>query len=362
MSERPTRALLVDDEEMEYELMRELLPGLGSAYSLDWAPTPDAALADIDRAEHDVYLIDYRLKSGHDGLSLIREAKRRGCSAPMILLTGFDDAAVEAQALKSGAADYLVKGSFSADALARSLRYAVERARLHDMFVQAEKLSAMGLLAAGVAHELNNPLAQIIGSCELALSQVPKGGIAAENLKAIERASKRCRDLVKDLLQFARKDEPAAGSFELGACLNAALDLLEPQARLRGVTVARELRAAPARLRGRQNHLEQVLVNLFNNALDAMPSGGRLTVRSGPDDGPAARIDVIDTGAGIPDEARERLFEPFFTTKAPGKGTGLGLFLSRKIVAAYGGELRVESAPGRGTTFSVILPTGDSAG
>src|SRR5258708_3403129 len=128
MTPRTIRVLLVDDDEQEYALIRELLSGIeGVAYALDWADTYEAALAAVDRAEHDVYLIDYRLGAGHNGLSVLREAKRRGCQAPMIILTGYADAAVDEEALKSGAADYLIKGQVGADALARSLRYAIER-------------------------------------------------------------------------------------------------------------------------------------------------------------------------------------------------------------------------------------------
>jgi signal transduction histidine kinase len=354
-----TRVLLIDDDREEYELVGSLLSGLeGADYALDWVGTDVEALAAIDRAEHDVYLVDYRLNCPLSGLDVLREAKRRGSQAPMIILTGDSDAAVDREAMRGGAADYLIKGQFSADVLARSLRYAVERGRLQGMYVQAEKLSAMGLLAAGVAHELNNPLSVILCYCDPALAA---GGPeeAAANLKKIGTAAHRCRDLVKELLEFSRKDQPAAADFALDECVRVALALTEPQARWRSVSIVRELGAGRAVVRGHKNHLEQVLVNLVVNALDAMPRGGRLTVRTGPAEGaarPSVRVDVIDTGEGLTPEAREKLFEPFFTTKAPGKGTGLGLSLSQKLVAAHGGTLQAESAPGRGSTFSIVLP------
>ena len=358
--EAPLRVLLIDDDPQERALVQGILSiGGRGRHALDWIPEYDAALAAVDRAEHDVYLIDQNLGHEKSGVDLVREARRRGASAPMILLTGAWDPAVDRAALESGATDYLVKGQFGPEALWRCLRYAVERHRSAAALMHAEKLSAMGLLAAGVAHELNSPLMVLLGTCAELKKKGAKGKDAAEGLKAIEEAGRRCAALVKELLAFSRKEEAPPRVFDLREAVSGALALVEPQARYRKVKLVRELASGPLPLRGRRSQLEQVLLNLANNALDAMPEGGTLTVRSSSDKGarrPAARVEVADTGLGIPPDLQARIFEPFFTTKERGRGTGLGLALAQEIVAKHDGSIEVRSEPGRGTVFSVTLP------
>jgi len=224
---------------------------------------------------------------------------------------------------------------------------------------QALRMDAVGRLAAGMAHKMNNPLTAILGYAEGAVTQMVSGDPLDIPMRTIVKEALRCKDLVKRLLKFSRAQAPKRGS--LDSIVDSVLALITAQARLRNIEVVRQFPEAPLPVLVDELELQQVLVNLCNNAIDAMPEGGRLTValvqtlpRSG---GPAfAEIQVTDTGMGIPAKNLERIFEPFFTTKEVGEGRGLGLSIIYEIVQRYGGEISFESVVGKGTTFRVHLP------
>jgi PAS domain S-box-containing protein len=246
-----------------------------------------------------------------------------------------------------------------------TLRDVTERKRLHNMLLHTERLAAMGQMAAGIAHELKTPLGVIYGFADVLAQRKPGakgGGMKTEELmQTIQRQVVRCTHLVDNLLSFSRKHAPAEGlqPVELNTMIASALTLVGPHAVAKSVSVRRELAETPLWVSGSQDMLEQVMVNLAVNAADAMDNGGKLTFRtsSREKDGALwAEIQVEDTGPGIAPELRRRIFEPFFTTKGPGRGTGLGLWLSREIVTGFGGVIECDNAPGKGTVFSVLLP------
>lgn len=457
----------------------------GSGFAVEWKGSYDEGLSALLTGAYDVCLIDYRLIGERTGLDLLRQAKREGVRAPLILLTGLWDSAIDLEAMRSGAADYLVKGQFGPDLLERSLRYAVERSiavealrdseeryralvegsrallfslkpngrlehlndgaraalgpaaeeflgrhvlrlvhakdrpavsqalrvlaaggppqqvqfrlasvaprehwwfavllqmstrgrqaiagvaqdvtrqrELEEMYVQSEKMSAMGFLAAGIAHELNTPLSIILGSLE----RLEGGGARSgkSEVRDAQRAAERCRQLVEQMLDFSRKDAVQPERFNLCDAVKAAVSLVEPQTRLRSLELVFEPAARGVFISGHRTQIEQVVVNLANNAIDAMSEGGRLEVRADRlrrEGRPFARIEVIDTGRGIPAELLDKVVEPFFTTKPQGKGTGLGLSLASSIVANHGGALEIASKPKRGTTVTVLLPMAEA--
>ncbi len=247
----------------------------------------------------------------------------------------------------------LLKGDVAV--LAKDLR---ERKRFESMLIQSEKLSAVGQLAAGVAHEINNPLGIILGFAQSAVKRVPTEDPMAVPVRSIEREALRCKTLVQNLLTFSRRHKSQMETFDLDEDVAASLGIIEAQARVKSVEVRQELRAK-TRLLADKSQLQQVLVNLCTNALDAMPEGGTLTVRTyavGEDRERHVALDIQDSGTGIPAAIRDRIFDPFFTTKEVGKGTGLGLSLVYDIVQRHGGAISVASEEGRGTTFTVKLP------
>ena len=234
-----------------------------------------------------------------------------------------------------------------------------ERKALESRMAQSEKLSAIGQLAAGVAHELNNPLGVILGFAQSLNRKIADDDAFALPLRSIARESLRCKELVQNLLTFSRQDRKTLEPIELLGVVSSALTLVETQARIRGVELRRELESESMMVSANANQIQQIVINLCTNALDATPQGGSVTVlcsRRQKDGQAWAHVEVRDTGSGIPKAIRERIFDPFFTTKEPGKGTGLGLSLVYELVNHHHGRLDYASEEGRGTSFFVDLP------
>ena len=247
-----------------------------------------------------------------------------------------------------------------------------ELRHLEEQLQRSQRLEAVGLLAGGVAHDFNNLLTVISGHAALALAALPEGGPGRDDVQSTVRAADRAADVVRSLLAFARQAVLHPQPVDLDAMTRELAMLLRP---MLGAPI--ELVLEPGGARGHALvdpvQLEQVLVNLAVNARDAMPDGGKLVMRTltvdvGVDEasttlrpGRYVGVSMADTGGGMDDETIGKVFQPFFTTKATDGGTGLGLSTAHGIVAQSGGEIRVVSAPGAGTTFTVLLPATDPA-
>ncbi len=229
-----------------------------------------------------------------------------------------------------------------------------DRANLEEQLRLSEKMAAIGLLAAGVAHEVNTPLTGISSFTQMLLERSEAGDPKTELLEKIERQTFRAAKIINSLLNLARPSGTDAGPVDLTGIIGDVLSLLEHQFKLSHVQVRKDL-SGPLVVRGVDYKLQQVFLNLFLNARDAMPKGGWLTVRTGVQDDDAF-VEVADTGVGIPTEHLARIYDPFFTTKAEGRGTGLGLSVTYGIVQEHGGTLVCESKPGQGTRFRLALP------
>jgi two-component system NtrC family sensor kinase len=219
-----------------------------------------------------------------------------------------------------------------------------------------EKLASMGQLAAGVAHEINNPLGTIHLFTSALLNSLPETDPRREDLLTIQRETDRCKVIVGSLLNFARQQEVLAEDTDLAATLDRAVEAVAHQPAFAGVHIERRFAEDLPRIQADPSQLQQVFVNLMNNAADAMKGCGTLTLTASKVDSSAVEVDVRDTGCGIPDEDLGKLFTPFFTTKGPGRGTGLGLSIVYGIVKMHRGQITVSSRMGEGTTFKVILP------
>ena len=230
-------------------------------------------------------------------------------------------------------------------------------ATTQEALMQSEKLASMGQLAAGIAHEVNNPLGTVLMLSHTLLEECAREDATREDLALIASEADRCKKIVSGLLQFARKNKIEARATNLCGLVEKTtrMQRIPPGVKVKFEHAVEDLRAELDR-----DQVAQVLTNLVNNAIDAMPQGGTLTLRTSGDE-QDVRIQVVDTGVGIPPENRKKIFEPFFTTKSAGKGTGLGLSVTYGIVKMHNGDIRVESNAdpqigATGTTFTVTLP------
>jgi signal transduction histidine kinase len=229
------------------------------------------------------------------------------------------------------------------------------RVRLEEQLQHAEKMASVGLLAAGVAHEVNTPLAGISSYTQLLRGQLDETDPRQQVLEKIEKQSFRAARIINGLLNFSRSSGTEFDRVDVNKVLFDVLSLVEHQLEGSRIRVRRELAESLPPVRGNENRIQQVFFNLILNARDAMPSGGWLTLATSCTDDTVI-VEVKDTGHGIRREHIRRIYDPFFTTKSIGQGTGLGLSVSYGIVQEHGGAIFVDSTPGQGTTFQVALP------
>jgi two-component system NtrC family sensor kinase len=231
-----------------------------------------------------------------------------------------------------------------------------EKTRLENQLLQAEKLSSIGLLAAGVAHEVNTPITGISSYTQMLLKETSAEDARKPLLEKIEKQTFRAAEIVNGLLNFARLNGSEYTDLNLNRLIRESLSLLDHQLQLNHVEVKCSLDDSLPEIYGNEGKLQQVFVNLFLNARDAMPSGGTLKIETARNDTMVV-VDIRDSGSGISSENIRRIYDPFFTTKNTGKGTGLGLAVTYGIIQEHGGRIFVDSAPAGGTHFRLKLPT-----
>ena len=366
------RVLLVDDEAAFRDTVSRRLEKRGMKVIQASGGAQCLEIMSADSPE--VVVSDVKMP-GMDGLELLQRLKEDHPDTEVILLTGHASTADGVSGIKAGAFDYLTK-PVEFEHLLNKVRQAYDQVRrrkekreelefkekMAQQMIVTERLAALGTLATGVAHEINNPLALIkesAGWMEMIVQKetnMPRKEHLLKALGKIEKGVERARRITHQLLGFVQKNDSAISPVNLSELLEETMRLTAREALNKGVEVTKELS-------GREDviiysdpyQLRQVLLNLISNAVYAAPQEGRVALRlAGMEN--SVRIDIEDDGEGIPSENLEKIFEPFFTTKAPGKGTGLGLFVSKGIVQRLGGKLSVVSRVGRGTVFTVTLP------
>ncbi len=381
MDTRELRVLIADDDEDDYILTRDLLQRIGrQRFRLDWTPSYEAALQAIELNQHDVYLFDYHLGQS-DGLELMREALARGCKAPIILLTGNDDWETDVEAMKAGAADYLVKGQLDERLLERSIRYALERKRAQEELLEhaheierknrdlaqavqvsqeATKLKSQFL--ANVSHEIRTPMNGVLGMTELLLDSE----LSVEQRDYAEtafRSAEALLDIIDSILDLSKIEAGKllleAVDFSPAEVLHDVLKLVSGRARSKGLKVTTDVSAeAHGQLRGDPVRLRQVLLNLVANAIKFTESGEvsvKVRLAESSEHGVQLLFEVCDTGIGLTPDAQARLFQPF--VQADGSitrkygGTGLGLAISKQLIEMMGGRVGVDSKPDQGSRF-----------
>ena len=224
--------------------------------------------------------------------------------------------------------------------------------------IQSEKMAAFGQLGAGIAHEVKNPLAGILGYTQLALRKADKESLLAKQLKIIEKETKRCKTIIENLMKFSRQEKTEKSAINLNQVVEDAVAIVDHQLTIHKVKIEKNIEEGLPAMGGNANQLQQVLMNLMINAQQAMPEGGVVSIstRRNKD---KVEILVADTGPGMSKDIQGKIFEPFFTTKPVGQGTGLGLSVSYGIVKDHYGEIILESELGQGTVFTLSFPMMD---
>lgn len=371
------RILIVDDERANVRLLERLLERGGYSH-LESTTDPSQVLPLFKEFAPDLILLDL-LMPQPDGFEILEQLKALipdETYLPVLVLTADITPESKRRALAAGAKDFLIKPFDATEVLLR-IGNLLETRRLHQVLreqkerleltvrertqqlLQAEKLATLGELIAGIAHELNNPLAAMVGHAQMLRlgQQDPKVAARADR---IVDAAQRATRIVRNFLSAARRHHPERSAVAVNDIVGKTLELLAYQLRVNNIDVANALAPDLPQIAGDPHQLQQMVLNLVNNAIQAMTAAhgqGRLHVTTALSaDRSTIRIAVADDGPGIRPEHLSRVMEPFFTTKPQGEGTGLGLAIVQGIVAEHGGTISVESEPGRGATFTVTLP------
>jgi signal transduction histidine kinase len=381
--------LVVDDEEdLRYVLARQLQMG---GFQVETATDGEAAIQKLREREYPVIITDMKMPR-KDGLSVISAARELHPDTEIIVLTGHGTLENALQAFKAGNIfEYLLKPLDDIAVLNTIVERALERRNLRrhnrllfeqlqqayeelkrksEALIQNEKLSAIGQLAAGVAHELNNPLTAVLGFAQVIYEKLkhhtPNGWSEAEHarlMQALENMMQgvyRARDIISTLLRFARTSDPSHRCLvDINQVLRDTFVFTEHALLRHGLVLNRQLAPELPPVWGNPARLQQVFTNLLINAQQATPSGGVITVSTAPSEDPkGVWVHVADSGKGIPEEELERIFEPFYTRKE--EGTGLGLSITRQIVLEHNGTIQVASEVGKGSCFSIFLPAAEA--
>ncbi|MCP4713337.1 MAG: PAS domain-containing sensor histidine kinase [Planctomycetes bacterium] len=230
-----------------------------------------------------------------------------------------------------------------------------DKTKLEDQIRHADRLATIGMLAAGVAHELNEPLGNILGFSQLVKKSAGLSGLVLDDIIKIEQASLYARSIIQKLLVFSRQKPPQKSRVNLNQVVEGGMFFLEARCGKESIEVVRQLEENLPEITADPSQIQQLLVNMVVNAIQAMPEGGRITLRTESVE-TGIKLVVEDTGMGMSEEVVENIFLPFFTTKEVGSGTGLGLAVVHGIVEAHGGRIQVDSKPNFGSRFEVILP------
>lgn len=367
-----TKILVVDDDEDDFINLRDLLAQMPNRkFELTWAPTFAAGKEAILSGSQEVCFVDYRL-GPETGLDLLRETLALGCRTPLILLTGYGEEEVDLEAMRVGAADYLVKDQITPALLERSVRYSIHRRQTLDarealeaQVLMQDRLASAGLLASSLAHEIGTPLGVIRGRAELLMSQIPVGSPERRSVDIIIAQIDRVSKLIRSLLNLARGDQTrSVGKVDLHEIVGEVLEFMGHEFSRSEVEIRDQVPDGIAiPVRAEAEPLHQVLLNLLVNSVHAIETAkkaGRVSghfIRISVSELPRSwELAVEDSGCGISEKNLLNLFKPFFTTKDIGVGTGLGLATSYRIVESWGGSIRAESREGEGATFRILLP------
>ncbi len=380
----PLYVLIVEDSVDDTALALQELKRSGYAPVHDRVDTKEAMISTLPKKPWDIVIADYSMPQ-FSGLAAIELIRQIGLDLPVIIVSGAIGEETAVASMRAGAADYVMKGNLArlGPAIQRELRDAQDRkerrkaeaalrrteeelSETQKSLIQSEKLAALGRFSSGIAHEMKNPLGIVLGGIEFLEHKTKKGEPDVKKaVSKIKEAALRAAQIVDDMLKFARPSSLALEAVDPNELVRSVLSLFEYSITSRNAQIETDYSHETMRVKVDRNQVQQVLFNLFANAVEALDHLGKVRVivskhpRSHSFPKGFCTIQVADTGVGISDEDLHRVFEPFFTTKRDQKGTGLGLSIAKTIVERHDGDLKIESAVGQGTTVTVFLPLSD---
>ncbi len=383
------QVLFVDDEKPIINTLKRVFRN--EDFEAHFLQSGEEAIRFLEKNKIDVIVADYRMPEV-DGLTVLKRVKERYPDAMAIILTGYPDLSMLLDAVNEVGIFRVLLKPWRNEELRHAVHQALEHQRLlrenqqlmeltvkqnqelrdinskllelveektkewidiKEKLIQMDKLSILGFMTGIVAHELNNPLTAILAMTEMCLKEVDKNSEIYKDLKEIESAATRCREIVNRYLRFTRISRNEEISLlSINDVIQNAVNMMMPLLAKRHQQIEVHLKDIPL-VRGNFNRLLQVFLNLIRNSMDAMDEGGKITITT-EDDGNCIRATVSDTGHGIPEDIRDKIFTPFFTTKQT--GTGLGLSIVDGILKEHGGRIRLNNSGDRGTIFTIYLP------
>jgi|GEM_PF-3101816 len=365
------RVILVGSDPKRASALRSIFNQIpNEAYEVDWVPDARRLEKETSESSHEVCVLD--VSPGVNWREFLMQRAQGDSCVPVVLLTDHEDRDFDHEAMKLGAADSAVRDRLTPFALERIIRHALHRrkaamevrSRDAELLIQ-ERLAAVGMLASGMAHEIGTPLGVIRGRAEVVLM---RGGIseaAQRDLRIIIEQADRIAKLMKSLMNLARGDDiRSSQSINLGAVIDDVLSMMTGVLEMEGIQVLKEMPdTAQLRVHAESEPFHQILLNLIQNALHAIEeakeqgrSEGHFIKISVADSDEKWILKVEDSGCGMTPEVIRGLFRPFFTTKGIGQGMGLGLSLSHRILESWRASISVESAPGVGSKFTILVP------
>jgi signal transduction histidine kinase len=391
----PINILLIEDNLDHIEITKRVLQETGQDYQVDSATDARSGLSKIFQGSYDAILCDYRLPDS-TALEILREMNEKENTTPFIAVTSLGNEKVAVDIMKEGAYDYIVKDALYQDTLGMVIKKALDRYRMKEekmklegqvreayerlketqgQLIQAEKINVIGQLASSVAHEVRNPLGVILQGVNYLESKISaKEGDILEVLTMLKDNISRADKIINSLLDFSRVDSLNLKAEDINSILEASLTLVKASRKLENIDVIMETKKDLPVILADKNKLEQVFINLLLNAIQAMPDGGKIIVRSYAKqleevrDGVGMRaqdtfqigekaviVEIQDTGVGIPEGNLKKIFEPFFTSKGPGVGVGLGLSVTRNIIDMHKGLIDIESQVDKGSKVVIIF-------
>ncbi len=383
MSDNPINVLLIEDNKGDARLIQEILSeATWRLFEIEVAERLSKGLEALSSATFDVVLLDLSLPDS-SGLDTLAGIQTDSPQTPVVVLTGHDDDILAIEAVRRGAQDFLVKGHINADLLSRSIRYSIERKnaekerdQLQLKLVQAQKMEAIGTLAGGVAHDLNNVLTGLISYPELLLRKMEEDNPYRNHILKVKKSGEKAASIVHDLLTLARRGVSVAQVVNIENTVREYLISPECEKLIQfhpEVRIETRFENKLPNILGSSVHLFQTVMNLVSNAAESMSDGGEILVSTknvyldgtdnnheGLKEGNYAVLTVSDTGTGMSPEEIERIFEPFYTKKVMGRsGTGLGLAVVWGTIKDHKGHIDIKSTVGEGSTFTLYFPATD---